>query len=109
MSARMSLRAIAVAAILSCVGAHPARAQNTYADVPFNQGSLFYRPSGAKPPQTTTSTRGRLFGRARGTSYPAQRYTYRPTYPPAAPGVPAYYYAQRPAPWPTRYDYARPR
>ena len=31
-----------------------AQAQNTYADVPFNQGSLFYRPSGARPPRMTT-------------------------------------------------------
>ena len=42
-----------------------AQAQNTYADVPFNQGSLFYRPSGARPPRTTTpnarASRRRLF------------------------------------------------
>ena len=37
-------------------GAPPAHAQmNTYADVPFNQGSLFYRPSGARPPATTSA------------------------------------------------------
>lgn len=39
---------------LWALDAQPSRAQmNTYADVPFNQGSLFYRPSGARPPQTT--------------------------------------------------------
>lgn len=38
--------------------ARPAQAQqNTYADVPFNQGSLFYRPSGARPPATTSVPR----------------------------------------------------
>ena len=42
-----------------------ARAQNTDANAPFNQGSLFYRPSGARPPRTTTpnarTSRWRLF------------------------------------------------
>jgi hypothetical protein len=53
-----TLRKLSMAALtltgLSFLGDRPARAQNTYADVPFNQGSLFYRPSGAKPPATTS-------------------------------------------------------
>jgi hypothetical protein len=48
---------------------------NTYADVPFNQGSLFYRPSGARssssmlrpaPKNASNPTRGRFFRRRLG-------------------------------------------
>ena len=59
-----------------------ARAQNTYADVPFNQGSLFYRPSGARPPRTTTSrpTRWRIFRPYRPTAVAPQVYQAAPRY-----------------------------
>ena len=57
----------------------PAHAQmNTYADVPFNQGSLFYRPSGARPPATTSYPR------------PAQAPAYQ--YNVAPQGATTYYY-----------------
>lgn len=60
------------------LGARPVQAQNTYADVPFNQGSLFYRPSGARPPTRaitpTPRTRFGLFRRPRAnTILPAPR------------------------------------
>ena len=51
----LALAAAAVLAGSGLFGDRPARAQNTYADVPFNQGSLFYRPSGAAAPTTTTA------------------------------------------------------
>lgn len=60
------------------LGAQSANAQmNTYADVPFNQGSLFYRPSGARPPATTSAPRA--------AQAPAYQYY-------AAPGGTTYYY-----------------
>jgi hypothetical protein len=70
-------------------GARPAHAQmNTYADVPFNQGSLFYRPSGARPPAAASSPRG--------TRAPAYPYGYVPqggtTY--YYPSTGTYYYPQ---------------
>lgn len=57
---RNAIQTLAVAGVtilggLAFMADRPARAQNTYADVPFNQGSLFYRPSGAKPPRMTTA------------------------------------------------------
>jgi len=84
---------MALAASTALAGAclmadRPAQAQNTYADVPFNQGSLFYRPSGAKPPTTTTrpsySAPRRFFRRQRGYTYAAPAPTY--AYPTTAPG-----------------------
>ena len=71
----------------------PARAQNTYADVPFNQGSLFYRPSGARPPQTTPRR-----------TYTAPRYVYPPRYPAATN-----YYTPRPVRPAYRYGFRRYR
>jgi len=73
--------------------AAPARAQNTYADAPFNQGSLFYRPSGARPPQTTTRR-----------TYAAPRYAYPPRYPTAT----TYYAPQTVRPG-MRYGFRRAR
>jgi hypothetical protein len=110
----MRTKALAVATALAGLAFlvdRPARAQNTYADVPFNQGSLFYRPSGAKPPATSNSNTPRrgLFGRQRGTTYnyatPPRTYAappraYTPAYPQAAPGY--YYPPQTAAP---RYYY----
>jgi hypothetical protein len=54
------------------LGADSAFAQyNTYEDVPFNQGSLFYRPSGRRPPRTT-SVAPRTVAPATTTYYVAQ-------------------------------------
>jgi hypothetical protein len=76
----LALTAVTVGAAVSASAAH---AQNTYADVPFNQGSLFYRPSGAKPPRTVTSTqRQRLLYR------PATSYTYVQSGQPAVRATP---------------------
>jgi hypothetical protein len=52
------------------VGADSAFAQagNTYEDFPFQQGSLFYRPSGRRPPRTT-STAPRTVAAPAGTTY----------------------------------------
>jgi hypothetical protein len=73
--------------------ARPANAQmNTYADVPFNQGSLFYRPSGARPPATTSA---RPAATAPVTQYAPQRgvtYYYPTT---GTYAYPQYQYRQR--------------
>jgi hypothetical protein len=45
------LRALALTAAVALTSAGRAQAQNTYQDFPFQQGSVFYRPSGAKPPK----------------------------------------------------------
>ncbi len=81
---RMTLRTWTLAFAATLTGAalfgdRPAAAQNTYADVPFNQGSLFYRPSGARPPanappSTASRQRWRFFRRAqRNTTLAAPR------------------------------------
>ncbi len=73
-----------------------AQMQNTYADVPFNQGSLFYRPSGARPPATTSAPPRRVVAPVQ----PAPTYYYNPAtrsyyyYPTSA----TYYYPQTVAP-----------
>ncbi|MDR3639253.1 MAG: hypothetical protein P4L84_35960 [Isosphaeraceae bacterium] len=72
---------------LWALDARPANAQmNTYADVPFNQGSLFYRPSGARPPATTSvpST----------TAAPATRYAPQRGVTYYYPTTGTYYYPQ---------------
>jgi hypothetical protein len=71
-----------------------ARAQNTYADVPFNQGSLFYRPSGARPPRVVTRDRvpRRVYRRP---YFAAPRYR---AYSPYSPG--GYGYSYAPQAWP---------
>jgi hypothetical protein len=76
----------------------PAEAQNnTYLDVPFNQGSLFYqyrpyRPSGSVAPSTTAPrVRPRLFRRAQ----PAAPQYWTPY----TTTVPARTYVQPPATW----------
>jgi len=89
---RTTLRAMALTGLVAgALGlmAVPAKAQvyghyNTYADVPFNQGSLFYRPSGAQSPAVTRTynsyyvqPRRGLFRRNR--VYRPTTYTY-PTY-----------------------------
>ncbi len=50
------MTALSLTLLAATLGGREASAQNTYADVPFNQGSLFYRPSGARPPQQATTT-----------------------------------------------------
>jgi hypothetical protein len=83
-------RAVALMGVLAgasvLAGNCTAWAQNTYADVPFNQGSLFYRPSGAKPPQTRTPSRQTVAPR-RLTRAPVWNGVYRwqPQTVPAAP------------------------
>ena len=98
---RANFRTLALAfttslAFVALMGERPVHAQNTYADVPFNQGSLFYRPSGAKPPVTSnrssSAPRG-PFWRRRANTYAVQPRTYYPpAYRPAAPvyGAPVY-------------------
>jgi hypothetical protein len=108
-----ALTAATMAGVLGLIGVRPASAQNTYADVPFQQGSLFYRPSGARPPRVITTRpmrsvasprrfrfAGRRFLPTRRvyTARPAQGYRYvvRPGVQPTAPiqGVtPTSYYA----------------
>lgn len=84
-------RAFALAAVLAlAASAGTARAQNTYLDVPFNQGSLFYRPSGARPPRTTY----RYYAPPPRVYQPTVRYYHYP----AAPYRGGYGY---------RYDYSR--
>lgn len=59
------------------------RAQNTYADFPYNQGGLMYRYSGQKPPKTVNS----------GQTRPTRRlFARNPQY--AQPAAPRYYYSQ---------------
>lgn len=67
--------ALTAAAILSSTGT--VWGQNTYKDFPFQQGSLFYRPSGARPPKKV---------------YRAPAYQYPATTAPIAPA-----YTQTPA------------
>jgi hypothetical protein len=82
---RSQVRLIAMtlfAAALLVVSEQRVQAQNTYADVPFNQGSLFYRPSGARPPRTTNTT--------------TRRYLFRGTRPNVVTPPRTYYYAAPP-------------
>ena len=98
----MRTKALAFAAALAglaVLGDRPAHSQNTYADVPFNQGSLFYRRSGAKPPATSNSNAPRrpLFWRQRGYTYATPPRTYyaappRAVAPVYAQPAPGYYY-----------------
>ena len=102
MRTRSKLLALGALSALAFAGSE-ARAQNTYADVPFNQGSLFYRPSGARPPQTTRSTRPfRLFRR---NSQPATNYYYSA---PGATNYSSYYYSAPAAPTYPGYYYPAP-
>ena len=71
--------------------ASSASAQNTYADFPFNQGSLFYRPSGLKPPRPRVVSAPRYIVAA-------------PTYVTTAPAAPVYV-----VPSAAPVYYARPR
>jgi hypothetical protein len=97
---RTTRRTMVLAGLAALVGlglsAGPARAQgNTYADFPFNQGSLFYRPSGAyRPPQA-----------ARTMTAPAAaptQYYYAPQ-----GGAPTQYYYAPQGVVPTQYTYAQ--
>lgn len=86
-------RLLAATFIVTSIGGfigRPARAQNTYADVPFNQGSLFYRYSGRKPPQTTPDrwTQRRLLRQQRPA---ATRPVYRYASPMTSPTARYYY------------------
>lgn len=75
MKTQLRTLALTAAAILTSNGT--VWAQNTYKDFPFQQGSLFYRPSGAKPPKKV---------------YRAPAYQYPATTAPVAPA-----YTQTPA------------
>ena len=78
------------------LSAGQARAQrNTYADFPFNQGSLFYRPSGAyRPPQAATTVMAPA-------AAPTQYY-----YTPQGVAPTQYYYAPQGV-VPTQYTYVQ--
>ena len=70
-----------VAAGFTCQGA--SAQSNTYADFPYNQGSLMYRPGGAAAVRNQAARRGAAV-RAPGT------YTYQNPQPFARPVVPGY-------------------
>jgi hypothetical protein len=74
---KTQLRALALTTATLLTSAGTVQAQNTYQDFPFQQGSLFYRPSGAKPPKQV---------------YRAPAYQYPVTNARVAPG-----YVQTPA------------
>ena len=80
--------ALSLALVAASLGGREASAQNTYADVPCNQGSLFYRPSGAKPPEKPAATITTLPRLLRWVSRPAV----------ATPAAPARYAAPVAAP-----------
>lgn len=89
---------LAVAAVLGAAmfASETASAQNTYADAPFQQGSLFYRPSGARPPKKVTR-RPAYVAPAAPTQYAAPPrvaspypYAYQNPYPYAYPTQPTY-------------------
>ena len=101
---RTTLRTLALAAVagLALLADRPA-AQNTYADFPFKQGSLFYRPSGRKPPKTSSSSilRPAVSSVARPApldyATPPRTYAPAPVYAPQAvtPTARYYYYPAR--------------
>lgn len=102
-SRRLTLAALTLTA-LTLLGERPARAQNTYADFPFNQGSLFYRYSGARPPATTNSP---SYGQRRGFFRRQGAYRYAaptPAYRTVTPGY-GTVYAPQPAAPTARYLY----
>jgi hypothetical protein len=94
------------------LGERIALAQNTYLDAPFQQGSMRYRPSGNKPPKTTSSRANSPRGLFR-RNVPTNAYAYPPqTYQAQAatrPAAPNYYYYPPTAAYPNGYYYYWPK
>jgi hypothetical protein len=108
---RLTLATLSVAGASLCLEPN-ARAQNTYLDAPFQQGSMRYRPSGNKPPKSSSSgpstSRG-LFRRNSAYGYRVPQGSVAPqgsvvAAPAAQPSRYYYYYPTTPGTTP-RYFY----